>query len=62
MDFAVLLRHSTVAAHMPGVHTQESDVDELRDMLRAVYGSTLIPKPIARKFERSLAALRTTTI
>jgi hypothetical protein len=62
MDFDALLRHPTAAAGVPGVRTQESDVDELRDMLRAVYGSTLIPKPIARKFERSLAALRTTTI
>lgn len=72
----LIVRHTNVALHsrdmlrcagspgaaVAGVHTQESDVDELRDMLRAVYGSTSIPKPIARKFERSLAALRTTTI
>ena len=44
------------------MRTQESDVDEQADMLQAVYGSTLIPKPIARKFERLLASLRKTTI
>jgi hypothetical protein len=38
---------------------QESDVDEQADMLRAVHASTSIPKPTARKFERELAALRT---
>jgi hypothetical protein len=51
-------QRSARGCHSP-MCVQESDVDEQADMLRAVHASTSIPKPTARKFERELAALRT---